>query len=458
MIVGPLKMERIFLRPLLLACRGHVASVPTRTRSTKSLPSSLYVSSKRAQEVFAVLKPRYDASFIEHLTTNFEQAKANTTRRGMAVDNNEWDQMRASLTQFKVKLGEFNSLKKKREKMLKKLKKQNKTTDEDYRRLTDDYLKVKAEFNQLEELVVPFILNVPTQIRADVPDDVSVVIDQAAGKSVANVPNQPALSFMRLGYISNTFLPSLNAPNGKYLLGEGAQLYHALSQYLQNIFNLTGYKLISGLDIVKSAIVEACNTKYYADDPAMICMSNDTEEDKQNQRLHLVGDASLEALCALLSKKTECSSSRYFQLGSVYEDSPLVQQHVARASIIAPSQESDQDMEQLYRLVWTLLANHLNVRCESRRVPASKLQANEYARYDLLTTLPSGSEPLSLGHIVHHHDYILQRLGASNYGDHHLLTCRLDLVALIKSIFEHYHDPTNARLIRPECLEQFYLN
>lgn len=451
---------------LSISAQRSFYSTPT---VSNAFNSSLYFSS--SEDVYSVLLPAFDRSYIQSVAENLESIRQSLRLRGIDSGDIDLEEMRSSLLQFAELNVTIEKIKKKRNKLLGKKRKTSSTTDNDGSKITanellnkqhdqlkESLLQARTSFYQVEKVVVPFLLKIPAPIREDMTDSVQV-IDRYEGSATAFKGQQqqfPVINYIRLGYMNNIYHSSIVGPDAQYLVGEGAQAFHGLVQLLADHFEAAQYVPICGLDIVKSAVVEAVDDKAVVEDHFTI---RDRDCDDVGQQHHLVGEASLEAFCGWLVKTPPgnpvVSTRRYLQLGSHYSRS-FSQTHAVRCTVLSDAQGSDRSMEQLYGHWWQALTAGLGLRCQSLRVDVGSLRAGEHAKYQLAVWLHSTGEYVPVGEVTHYASYLSTRIGLVEHQNRHILSSAVDVLQLLKCIFEHYQDPSTGKIQYPQFLREYF--
>lgn len=429
-----------------------------RTLSTEhndQIQSSLYISGRH--ELNSVLQPSFRPEFLRKTSKRLTTIHQTMKMRGLAIENNiDNNSLEEELNRFAELSEKLDNLKRKREKLLTKIKKSgsNGELDSKFTQTKQELLEVRKLFYELEDRLIPFLLSIPADIQIDVPKNCSEIIDQYSGSQTELIDKMGAINHMRLGYLNNISHSSIVGPNARYLIGDGGKYFYALSDYLSDHFNESLFIQFKGLDLVKSAVVEAVNNKSFKDDPFAIQTVDD-----ESQRLHLVGDSSLESFCGWISKQpsqTLFSGCKWVQIGSSYERT-MKQEHCVRATIMVDNNvEWKQSMDELYQIWWKSITN-LGLRCKSTHCQADSLQPNESARYEISCWLHSMQEWIPIIKITHHGHYISQRLGLRDFTNKQLISSNLTLIPLLECLFEHNQDPTTGKISHPQCLSNYYL-
>ncbi|OTF80401.1 serine-tRNA ligase-like protein, partial [Euroglyphus maynei] len=315
--------------------------------SQPSLQSSLYVSAKYGQELSRVLNPTYDVNYINHILENLDTIEQSFRIRNIENHHdyfNDKNKLSKLLNDFIQHLTATESLKKKRNRLLGKMKKStnNENLQEKYQQFQSNLVETREMLFALEEKIVPFLLSIPCEIEPSIRDEPKI-IDRWQSNTSGIGQN-----YVRLGYLNNLYTRSIVGPGANYLHGQGALLYYGLIDMFSHSLNESGYILVNGLDLVKSALIECVNYRTYYEDPYRLRLASNQSE--INQRLHLVGDGSLESFCAWLSKQ-DIDRGHFYQIGSTYNhhSDRIEQNHIIRATILSDPRESSKAMNELYQ-------------------------------------------------------------------------------------------------------------
>lgn len=432
-----------------------------------SFNSSLYFSS--SEDVYSVLLPAFDRTYLQSVADNLESIHECLRVRGVDTSNIAFEDMKSNLLKFAELDETIEKIKKKRNKLLSKKRKiqslndddtkisANNNLDKQHDLLKESLLQARTSFYNVEKIVVPFLLKIPAQIRKDMTDTVQVIDRFEGSASAFKEAHQqfPALNYIRLGYINNIYHSSIVGPDAQYLIGDGAQAFHSLVQFLSDHFEAANYVPIGGLDMVKSALIEAVNDKEV--DKDLFTIREQNKDCEAGQQHHLVGEASLEAFCAWLVKTPDNevdNGRRYLQVGSHYGSS-FSQTHTLRGTILCDEADSERSMEQLYSDWWRALTA-LALRCQSLRVDVGSLRASEGAKYELQAWLHSKGQYVTVGEVTHYGSYLSTRLGLPQHQRKHILSSSVDILQLLKCLFEHYQDPSTGKIMYPPSLRDYF--
>jgi seryl-tRNA synthetase len=421
--------------------------------------SSLYVSGRYAKQMFNVLQPYYDINYLNHLIIDLNQIKLNYSKRNLKTDFN-FDEMIVhlkNLIELKTELEPFKLKKEKFKKKLDFFKKKNKLISEEMNSEFDSIITKTNDLSQkvwdLEEIVMPFVLDLVNDIRYDVNQDLNDEKNLLSTFKPNKRQKNLNLDYMRLSYINKCLYASIVGPHSSYLIGSGAQLQLSLIEYFSEHLRQNQFIDISGIDFVKSAIVEATHRlNDFRTDNCRIDRGFDSNED--NQHLHLVGNSSLESICALISKRTFKWTSdqiRLLSIGQQFEQN-FKQNNCINASIITKENISDSEMNDLYEILWNCFIK-LDIKCRSIKCCAQELNSNEYARYNIDVWLKSQNQWLTASKIAHYKDYIARRIGVE---DSHFIESVINPYPIILSIIEQ-NQTNEGNFETPDCLKQFLI-
>ncbi len=421
--------------------------------------SSLYVSGRYAQQMFNVLQPNYDINYLNNLIIDLNQIKLNYSKRNLKTDFN-FDEMvinLKNLIQLKTELEPFKHKKEKFNKKFDLFKKKNKLIPEEMNSEFDLIITKTNDLSKkvwdLEEIVMPFVLDLVNDIRYDVNQDLNNEKDLLSTFEPNKRQTNVNLDYMRLCYINKCLYTSIVGPHSCYLIGSGAQLQLSLIEYFSEHLRQNQFIDISGIDFVKSAIVEATHrlNDFRTDN---CCIDRGFSSNEDNQHLHLVGNSSLESICALISKRTFKWTSdqiRLLSIGQQFEQN-FKQNNCVNASIITKENISDSEMNNLYEILWNCFIK-LDVKCRAIKCCAQQLNSNEYARYNIDVWLKSQNEWLTASKIVHYKDYIARRIGVE---DSHFIESVINPYPIILSIIEQ-NQTNEGNFETPDCLKQFLI-
>lgn len=410
--------------------------------------SKLYVSGKYGHELRSIVKPSYDFDYLNYIADNIDKIQDLFNKRSIKHEYS-FDEIKNFIYQFMDCLKKTESLKSKRKKLEAKFKNNpnNEVLNEKFQMVHKEFIKYRNNLYQVEEKLIPFLLNIPNDVETLIDNNIRIINEQKSKYFEPNCHN-----YVRLGYINHLYQASIVGPNALYLHNQGAQLYHGLINLITDALENENFLPVTGLDIVKSAIVEAVNYRQVNNDHYMLRVS--TGKSEGGQRLHLVGDASLESICCFISKH-KISRGKFYQTGSMYETDTIKQIHAVRATVLTDANQSTQVMKDLYEIYWNILTILGINRC-SIKTDIKSLYTNEFDKYILLAWLRSSNEWLQIGQITNYHYYISQRLGITDYRHCYLISSFIDLIPLIHTIVEQYQTYETGMIDFPQLLKNFH--
>lgn len=366
--------------------------------------STLYVSGKHGHKMYSILKPILnlekflDQDYVNNLKDNFEKRYGSTYLVNHFLNKNE----------FKNNLEKMLKLSKEREKVRIKVHVINENIDGywDCENLNKDDLVSKLnslthEYYDLEEKIIPLILQLPNLISDSTPKNQDKILQTINSNPFDFKP----LDYVKLSYINKCVYPSIVGPNSIYLTGDGAKLYYALKRYFSQHLQSKQFILFSGIDFVKSGILEASYslmTKYDQDPLLLKAKGNSSFK---NQMLHFVGDGSFEALSAFLSRRDINLKNLPIKLMSIGANytRDLVQQDTIRCLLVVKDdfKESQKEMDLLCQDIWKWF-EQLKIPIRLIKVGSSRLKKHEYFKYEIETWLPSSSSWKCISFLSHY--------------------------------------------------------
>ena len=428
--------------------------------------SSLYVSGRYGTKMFKVFNPLYDVGYLKYLNNNRDLVRELIWKRNIRISH-DFDTIFGDiekLIDFKVKLMPLEESRNKMQKKMEIKKKKGKPIGKDendenvfINELNDLKLKVNELHEQiwdLEEIVIPFVLNLPNDLHENVKSYLNTV---QSFKPVKNDGEFKQLNHNQLSYINQCYYKSLVGPKSDYLLGEGAKLQFALVNYFSNFLSeKLNFIEISGIDFVKSAVLEACNYtdfNHLKQHSCRITLGYDTTED--NQQLHLVGNSSFESLIAVLKNSindSELKDKNVFSVGTQFIGD--FQQYQAIHGVCFTDKfQSTKLINQIFNLCFDQFKS-LDIKSRLTHCNVVLMKPNEYDRYEIDIWIESKRQWINVFYIRQFNDYVSRRLGIKDLEIIDLsISCSN---ALIFSIIEH-HQTSNGKFTMPKCLQNFML-
>ena len=424
--------------------------------------SKLFISPRYARVTYKVVEP--DLKLNEHLNDDY----LDRVKRSLSLRTDGGKQPRNGLTkvdfeQLKANLSELVHRKDQLSSKLKELRKNDaselKDSKEDGRELYEE----KSRIHDLEEQVIPIVLRLPNLFNEnEVPID--GFDDQLLHQTKIKYYDFKLLDGKRISYIHNLRKSSILGPHCEYLMGKGALISRALEKYfrrsIETAFPEPAARIVhrhlhevDGMDMIKSALVEAANDYDlldYANDPTIL----DLKEHQDQQHLHLVGNCSRESLLALLIKRrltAEYLPARFVQFGNKYEQN-LRQVNTVCLFTIVPNDftVSDAELKRMESLLCEWYGP-LGIPIQLRRSHLKRLHFNEYNRVELDVYLPYSREWKPIAYFSHYGDHLTRRVHSM---DHHCLAGHLtDYSLLLDAILEN-HQTETGELVVPDCLQE----
>lgn len=432
-------------------------------------PTALYVSGRSAERVAVVLQPCLQRSLAPQ---RLPALRDSLRRRGAATDVDallaDWQRLqqletrRAQLVRRRSDIAASGA----------QLKRQP-GSSEATAQLRADGAEIKRQLRQLQqplwdlqEQVLPRLAALPNTLHPGTPEE--QVLEAAPARPSTDWVPAPLSTAGGDAVFGADVEPAPSASAGAYYLhGAAAGCELALLEFACDRLSAAGYQRVSCPDTVKSLVADGCGLPFA--DPQRVARLSAWHEAAGADsplRLHLVGGASLPAVCALLAKSRQPSASLPLRLaaaGRLYtpprqDGWPPPQSSVVRHLTACGSQEeADAAYDCSVALVSRLVAE-LGLDCRLRRVPACRLHRSERRRTELVVTSPD-RQLSSVGHVSCHGDYISRRLqlahGAPADADSRLLHlvegCAVEVPAVLRALMRG-----DSRLRRwPACLQPF---
>ena len=424
--------------------------------------SYLYIDRRIATVVYNVLQPKYDSNYLNKILDNLNDIKLICDKRGIEFEFNS--------NQIIIDLRKLIDLKKVlepkvlvKQKLVHKInskKKKKKPISEEMnnelKQINEEIKEISEELCDLEETVMKFVINIPNDIKiSENSDNYLISSFEPKHKSQRLVKH---LNYIQLSYINKCLYQSIVGPKSRYLTGICGQFYYSLIEFFAQTLRQKQFIDISGIDFVKTAVIEATNYKdlsdYKSDQLKIKVKTDDSFNDNYNQSLHLVGNSSFESICALISKREfqwNSDTIKLLSIGQTFEQN-LTQNNSINATIITKENidSSDNQMRDLYIILWNCLTN-LDIKCRSIRCRAEELNRSEYSRIAIEVWLKSQNQWLTAIEISHYKEYISIRLGAP---DSHIISANINIFEIIIAIIEA-NQTIEANIEIPECLKKF---
>lgn len=423
----------------------------TLVQTVKPL-SKLFIHPRYARVTYKVVEP--DLKLNEHLDDEY----LGKVKRSLSLRTDDGKWQRNGLTkidfeQYKSNVRELLN----RKEQLRKIVKEDDANPE---RLYEE----KNRIQDLEEQVIPIALRLPNLFNEnEVPVD--GLDDLVLHQSNTKFYDFKLLDGKRISYIHELRKSSILGPHCEYLLGKGALISRALEKHFRRSIETAfpepqasivhrHLHEVDGLDLIKSALVEAANDYDQLDyvNDALIVQQREHED---QQHLHLVGSCAREGLLSLLVKRRLTSQylpARFVQFGCAYEQSLRQVNTVCLFTIVQNDfTVSDAELKRVESLLCEMYAP-LGVPIRLRRLHLKRLAFNEYNRVELDVYMPYSREWKRIGYFAHYGDHLTRRM---NSNQHHCLAGHLtDYNLLLDAILEN-HQTGTGELVVPECLQAF---
>ena len=431
--------------------------------------SSLYVSGKYLSQMRPILRPHID---LEELVSEprISMLEESIAKRDLLKDDSHIDlsQLVARIRMLIAANKKLSALQQQYEVLHTKLFKDKEKVP------TDTYIvqlkELKAEVKELqsqvwplEEEIMPQILSLPNVLSKEVPVPTEEVVLRSKNRRTTKKLFK-MLDHVKLSYINESVYGSIAGPSSVYYVGQMAKLHILATKSIVSILRRNNFIDVTGLDFIKSAVIEASNSKnerHYRLDPLRIDRGSDSGV-SSNQQMHLVGNASLEALCTTLIKLLPSASTssselpkamkkpRLFSSGCNYQSNASLprQYHTVQGlSLVFGVDEAVSEMNDLLDVLWSFY-EQFDVACRVIKCNSSQLADNEYEANVIEVWMPSRGDFVPAGRISNYTDYLPNRLGKKNS---FFVGCSLDIDQLISILVENYQDE-NGKIVLPQEL------
>lgn len=414
--------------------------------------SSLVINGKKFPYIHQVLKPRYNKEFFKRLTKNIGQLEAQIDKRCRKSFPNI-SQVK-SLREDSAKIVQLKE-------QLERLEKKSKENGSE----SEEHLKIKSNLQALEDRVMPLVVAIPSRSSKHVPNE-EVVLQEVKSDFITNENLSKVLSHTKLSYINNCYSKSVVGPNSHYYYGIGAKLQLGLADFFNDQLEKRNFIPISGLCLVKSAVVEATNSKDLKDfttDPCRVL----TADPDDFTSLHLV-EASRESLVGFITSIGHIASNSPLRLmtsGAGYrcgtdwfdsDDHRVSQFETLHALIQAPSieQYSMEEYHNTRDMIWNI---YRELELPTRLVHCSLngMLSNEYDAHRIDVWLPSRKQWIPVSRVSHYLDYITVRAGMKR--GHLIDSMVYDGQTLVAAIIEN-KQTVNGKFIIPSVIKSYIIH
>ncbi|KAI1301956.1 Serine--tRNA ligase [Halotydeus destructor] len=368
----------------------------------------------------------------------------------------EYIKVKRELEQIEHSLGE------EKEKIKQQTVEGKKFDDIDVKKLNElklQFKTIRGHYWDLEEKVMPTALQLPNGLKANVPLPGDEII-------VREKKKQPKKSFkmldhVKLSYINESVYSSIVGPDSVYYLGQPAKLHIGVLRSFENILRRNNFVDVTGLDFVKSAVVEAARNRTgerdYQSDPFRIDRGYDGHS--LSQQLHLVGESSLEGLCSALSRlmpRRKSPLTRLTSTGTQYDvEKKTIRQlnTIQTVSAVNSMHEADKEFQDLLETFWAAYGN-LSIPFRIVMCNSAELKSSECSAYKIEVWLPSQQDWLLASRISHFSDYLPRRFAMS--GIHLVGSTIVSYRNIISSIIEN-NQTVEGKIDNPKSLQDFVL-
>lgn len=387
--------------------------------------SSLYVSGKYAShtkhQIFQAIKPLIDFSPLLQSAT-VAIMKENIRRRAgcrlLTVTSEDVDSIGHPLKALVSLKTEIGSLKEKRNSLRERLVAENVSDKSEIAPITEKIQALQSQVFDLEDVVVPIILNLPNSISDSVPDT-DEIFRESNTDLVHRVRPFKQLDYRQLSYINEAVFSSPVGPESQYEAGIMARLrYSIMDRFCENV-RRSGFIDFSGMDFSKSAVVEAVRVKAdrdYSSDVYRIEHGYDAAA--ESQQLHLSGESSLESFCAYACRiaRKPVRNMRFFASGTEYQkdsNGPVQSQTVRTFSLLDKEEDVEHEVQNLTDMTWNMYPK-LSVPVRGVVAAASSLMPNESYRFDIQVYHPKAKTWKRVAYVSNYSDFMPRRLGIDN--------------------------------------------
>ena len=325
--------------------------------------------------------------------------------------------------------------------------------------LTPKIAGLREQTFDLEDIVMPIVLNLPNRLDPSVKDTETVVKEANMHLKRRN-RGFKQLDYRQLSYINESVFSSLIGPDSRFGVGRIAQLHYSVTESVMTHLRKCGYHDFSGMDMVKSAVVEAVRCKgdrNYKKDFCRIDRGYDGA--KESQQLHLSGECSLQAFGAFFSRfvfmKSVPQELKLFSSGCEYDADEdrkgLIQRHSVRAvSLMTDDEDAETHKNKLLELFWPLFSS-FEVPVQAVSVSPPFLLSNEASRTEIRLFSPTDNDWSCIGYFSNLSDFVTKRLGIDN---RKLVTAVMDIEPIVSCMIET-HQTDKGSFIVPEGLDMF---
>lgn len=276
---------------------------------------------------------------------------------------------------------------------------------ENYQR--EQFTLIEKE-GKLADEIVPLLLSVPNFLDPETTLQIDEVTKTFLEPKSFEFKIQ---SHVKLAYINFGHHTSIVGPRSKFVVGEGAIIQQKLAKYFITNLRNCGFHMLSGMDFVKTGVVEACRgttEEGWLNDPMIVTGYDGTLD---NQMHHMVGEASLESIVAFLTKKFISPQAFPFKIasqGAKFTQS-IEQINCIQCAVVTPSKVDD-EYRQLIEMTWKLYQK-LEIPLRLVTIGSKNLKNNESRRAEIQVYFPAAKTWKTCACISDHSDYTSHRIG-----------------------------------------------
>ncbi|XP_078052698.1 serine--tRNA synthetase-like protein Slimp [Augochlora pura] len=390
--------------------------------------SALFISGRKAMEVFSYLSPYLD---FDDKLSNFDKFQKDLTSRGLKVNAKDikevWELFKsvsADRNELQIKMDEIGQ-------QLKNFTRADLTPEEtiegtklrqQFSALKQDLKAVRDIIWDLNETVIEKMLKLPNSIDERTPLQTATIMKTFGqlGQSSKLSRKQNHIDIGR-----NLGLLEYKNPMQYYLCNDAALFELGALSYAGKIFTENNMIRVTGSDFSRSLVVEGSGMNHEDPMDAFI-IDNHCEVDKKSpNQMHLVGGASLASFLAMHAKQVINPTYfplKYFTTGRQYTPFPVTfapiglftvcQASVAHAFIMVKETNGSEYYEEFERLLNTVSKLYDNI-CDHYQVvvrPAPELRPWESMRVSFELWSPCSKQYIEIGHISMCGKYFSKRL------------------------------------------------
>lgn len=298
----------------------------------------------------------------------------------------------------------------------------------------------------LADKVFPLLLSVPNFVLSDDNLQIDEVTKTFLEPKTYEFKIQ---SHVKLSYINFGHHTSIVGPRSKFSTGNGAIIQRKLCNYFLNNLKVCDFIEFSGMDIVRTGVIEACRGTTEAGwlgDPMRV---SGLDGESENQKHHLVGEASLESIMAFLSRKfidPDVLPVKLVSSGARFTES-IDQLNCISCAVLSRT-KSDEEYKKILETTWKMY-QELQIPIRLLSIGTKNLKNNETIRTEVQVWFPASKTWKSCGYVSDHSDYTPARIGKDFYLSEALI---VDTDLLLNSIMEN-NQLEDGTFSIPEILE-----